>query len=120
MSDVGRIYGGSSLKGLGGRIRQRREQLKLSQGDVVDRITKARKRKQKPMLRTNLSLMENGHRVPSAESLVELADALECSTDWLLGRVTEPHGLGGAGKPGEAGSGPEAPRIPNDSDRPSA
>jgi transcriptional regulator with XRE-family HTH domain len=88
-------------------MRQRREELGLSQGEVCDRVTSARKRRQKPMLRTNLSLMENGHRVPSAESLVELADALECSTDWLLGRVAKPTAPGGAGKGGEAGTQPE-------------
>lgn len=36
-----------------------------------------------------VSHWETGRRVPSARWLVNLADALGCSTDWLLARAAE-------------------------------
>jgi transcriptional regulator with XRE-family HTH domain len=37
-----------------------------------------------------VSHYETARRTPSAAALKRLADALECSADWLLGRVSEP------------------------------
>ena len=42
-----------------------------------------------------ISHFETGTRKPSFENLRRLADALEITTDYLLGRVEEPTGLAG-------------------------
>lgn len=47
---------------------------------------------------TSIAHFENGPRKPSFESLRRLADALELTTDYLLGRVDDPH-LAQAGDP---------------------
>ena len=53
---------------IGDRLRELREQKKLSQGDIEKRTG---------LLRSYLSRVENGHTVPSVETLEKLAHALE-------------------------------------------
>ena len=43
-----------------------------------------------------MSHFETGARKPSFDNLRKLADALEVTTDYLLGRVSDPVGLVGA------------------------
>jgi len=54
---------------IGDRLREMREQKKLSQGDVEKRTG---------LLRCYISRVENGHTVPAVETLEKLARALEC------------------------------------------
>lgn len=96
LKNVGRIVG-ADIRGLGGRIVSRRETLGLSQLDLVERINARRRKsrsKQKPLQQPAMSLYEHDTRIPSAAALVELADALECSVDYLLGRIATPE-IGG-------------------------
>jgi transcriptional regulator with XRE-family HTH domain len=53
---------------IGVRIRQLREQKKLSQGDIEEKTG---------LLRCYISRVENGHTVPSLETLERFAGALE-------------------------------------------
>jgi len=53
---------------IGARIRQLREQKGLSQGDIEERTG---------LLRCYVSRVENGHTVPSLETLERIAGALE-------------------------------------------
>jgi transcriptional regulator with XRE-family HTH domain len=53
---------------IGDRLRELREQKKLSQGDIEHRCG---------LLRCYLSRVENGHTVPSIETLEKMARALE-------------------------------------------
>jgi transcriptional regulator with XRE-family HTH domain len=53
---------------IGDRIRAIREAKKLSQGDIEERCG---------LLRVHLSRVENGHTIPSVETLEKLARALE-------------------------------------------
>ena len=66
---------------LGARLRERRVFLKLPQHVVGERagISSAR-----------ISYYEVGARQPDSKTLIALADALECTTDWLLGRSGAP------------------------------
>ena len=60
---------------IGKRIKERRKELHLTLADI----------KQKTGISTgNLSDIENGNRLPASPTLVQLADALQCSTDWIL------------------------------------
>ena len=54
---------------IGDRLREMREQKKLSQGDIEKRTG---------LLRCYISRVENGHTVPAIETLEKLARALEC------------------------------------------
>jgi transcriptional regulator with XRE-family HTH domain len=54
---------------IGDRLRAVREAKKLSQGDIE---------KRSGLLRCYISRVENGHTVPSVETLEKLARALEC------------------------------------------
>lgn len=66
------------LEQLPQRLQTRRNELKLTQQDVAelsDNLTAAW-----------ISHYECGRRVPSAQHLVQLADALNTTTDYLLGR----------------------------------
>lgn len=62
------------------RLRTFREMRGLTQGELG---TKA------GMAAASVSHFETGQRVPSLDSLVKLADALEVSVDALLGRASE-------------------------------
>src|ERR1700746_4014327 len=53
---------------IGDRLREMREQKKLSQGDIEKRTG---------LLRCYISRVENGHTVPSIETLEKMARALE-------------------------------------------
>lgn len=45
-----------------------------------------------------ISHFENGGRMPSAENLIRIADALGVSTDWLLGRMLADHPMYGVAR----------------------
>lgn len=61
---------------LGDRIKQRREQLHMSQQDLADRAR---------MRQNVVSRLEHGDTPnPGADVLKRLATALRCSVDWLL------------------------------------
>lgn len=60
---------------IGKRIKERRKELHLTLADI----------KVKTGISTgNLSDIENGNRLPASPTLVQLADVLQCSTDWIL------------------------------------
>jgi|GraSoiStandDraft_11_1057310.scaffolds.fasta_scaffold831156_2 transcriptional regulator with XRE-family HTH domain len=68
---------------LGKRLRERREHLGLSQMEVA---------KQARIIQGDLSLLERGKkRALWADTLQRLAEALECSLDYLAGRTDDPH-----------------------------
>lgn len=66
---------------IGERIRALRETKKLSQGDIEQRCG---------LLRSYLSRVENGHTVPSVETLEKLARALEVPIYQLFYSGEEP------------------------------
>lgn len=67
----------------GDRVRARREQLGMTQIELAGKVG----------LRDQaISNIEHGKQSPNAESLTLLADSLQCSADWLLGRTDEPGG----------------------------
>jgi transcriptional regulator with XRE-family HTH domain len=63
---------------LSSRLQRLRELRKLTQAELGNRAGIAA---------ASISHFETGQRTPSLESLVKLADALEVSTDGLLGRA---------------------------------
>jgi len=63
------------------RLRKAREQKDLSQGELAERAR---------FQPSAISHFETGRRSPSFENLRRLADALDVSTDYLLGREDEP------------------------------
>ena len=65
------------------RLRTAREQRKLSQGELADRAG---------LQASAISHFETAGRKPSFENLKKLADALNVSTDFLLGRTAEMEG----------------------------
>ena len=69
------------------RLRAARELRELSQGKLADRTK---------LQASAVSHFETGARKPSFDNLRKLADALEVTTDYLLGRVSDPVGLAGA------------------------
>src|ERR1700676_3457444 len=60
---------------IGDRLRQMREERKLSQGDIEKRTG---------LLRCYISRVENGHTVPSLETLEKMARALEVPLSQLF------------------------------------
>ena len=66
---------------IGDRLREMREEKKLSQGDIEKRTG---------LLRCYLSRVENGHTVPSIETLEKMARALECPLYQLFYEGEEP------------------------------
>jgi transcriptional regulator with XRE-family HTH domain len=66
---------------LGDRLREIREQLKLSQGDLEKRTG---------LLRCYISRVENGHTVPAVETLEKFAHAFEMPLYHLLYEGDEP------------------------------
>ena len=70
-----------------GRLRAAREKRGLSQGDLANRAD---------FQTSAVSHFETGTRKPSFDNLRRLADALEVTTDYLLGRVTDDQALAGA------------------------
>jgi transcriptional regulator with XRE-family HTH domain len=66
---------------LGARLRERREQAGFSQMEVA---------KQAGMIQRDLSLLERGKKHVWVETLLRLAETLECSLDYLTGRTDDP------------------------------
>jgi transcriptional regulator with XRE-family HTH domain len=66
---------------IGDRLREMREQKKLSQGGIEKRTG---------LLRCYISRVENGHTVPAIETLEKLARALECPLYQLFYEGEEP------------------------------
>ena len=64
------------VRGLGERLQEQRQKLKLSQKEVATIIGIS------PSIMSNY---ENGERTPSIENLMALANLYHCSTDYLLG-----------------------------------
>lgn len=60
---------------IGQRIKERRKELKLTQKDI-EKIT--------GISNGNLSGIENGYSLPSANAVISLAKILKTSTDWIL------------------------------------
>ena len=69
------------------RLRAARDKRGLSQGDLGKRAR---------LHASAISHFETGARKPSFENLRRLADALDVTTDYLLGRVTDAEALAGA------------------------
>ena len=69
------------------RLRAAREIRGLDQGDLAQRTG---------LHASAISHFETGGRKPSFDNLKRLADALTVTTDYLLGRVSDPVGLAGA------------------------
>ena len=70
-----------------GRLRTAREKRGLNQGDLAHRAR---------LQASAISHFETGTRKPSFDNLRRLADALDVTTDYLLGRVTDTQALQGA------------------------
>lgn len=66
---------------IGDRLRQLREEKKLSQGDIEERTG---------LLRCYISRVENGHTVPAVETLEKLARALEIPLYRVFYEAEEP------------------------------
>jgi transcriptional regulator with XRE-family HTH domain len=71
------------------RLRAARDKRGLNQGDLAKRAG---------LQASAISHFETGTRKPSFDNLRRLADALDVTTDFLLGRVKELDGLAGADK----------------------
>src|SRR5215831_4298497 len=71
------------------RLRAARDKRGLNQGDLAKRAG---------LQASAISHFETGTRKPSFDNLRRLADALDVTTDYLLGRVTELNGLAGVDK----------------------
>jgi transcriptional regulator with XRE-family HTH domain len=78
---------------LGDRLRTMREQKKLSQGDIEKRTG---------LLRCYISRVENGHTIPSVETLEKMARALEVPLYQLFYEGEEPPKLPNLPKRGTA------------------
>lgn len=66
---------------IGERIRQRRVDLNITQEDLADAIKADQKR---------IWSYETGRSQPSAMVIIDLASALDTTTDWLLGVTDNP------------------------------
>lgn len=62
---------------VGERIRERRKNQQMNQQDLSERTG---------LTQSQISRYENGDNEPTGDALVALADALNTTTDWLLGR----------------------------------
>lgn len=60
---------------IGLRIKQRRKELGLTQTQIKE---------QTGISSGNMSEIENGSKLPSALTLIQLSNILNCSTDWIL------------------------------------
>lgn len=69
------------------RLREARERRRLNQGELAERAG---------LQASAISHFETGTRKPSFDNLRRLSDALEVTTDYLLGRVDRPEALAGA------------------------
>lgn len=64
------------------RLRARREELGMTQSDLARKIG---------LTSQAVSAYENGVRRADGDIIAALADALDCSADYLLGRTESPH-----------------------------
>ncbi len=71
------------------RLKAARQLLQINQSDLADKTG---------LPPTSISHFEAGSRKPSFDNLRRLAEQLNVTADYLLGRVDEPTGLAGAGK----------------------
>ena len=69
------------------RLKQARSIKDISQSELADRAG---------LQVSAISHFETNARKPSFDNLRRLADALDVTTDYLLGRVDDPHALGAA------------------------
>ena len=79
----------NSLMVIGTRLRNLREERKLSQGDIEERTG---------LLRCYISRVENGHTIPSIETLERIASALEIPLYQLFFEGDEPPALSNLSK----------------------
>ncbi|KHD85661.1 transcriptional regulator [Heyndrickxia ginsengihumi] len=63
------------------RLSHRRKQLKLSQEDMADKLG---------ITRQGYGHYETGRNQPDNETLIKIAQILDCSTDYLLGITDDP------------------------------
>lgn len=80
MSKQGRIV---EIGMLSIRLRGRREELRITQPELGERVGRTKQQ---------IYRYETGEAEPSASLLGELAKALSCTPDYLLGFVDDPHG----------------------------
>lgn len=66
------------MKEIGERIAQRRTELHISQEALAELVGSTQRQ---------VSKYENGVNKPTSEVLAKMADALQTSADWLLGRT---------------------------------
>lgn len=78
------------VKDIGNRIAEIRRQRGLSQDELAELAT---------LSRISVARYETGKIEPGAKALGRIADALEVSTDVLLGRQEEPPDAGGRDEP---------------------
>ena len=69
------------IKGLPEKLKSLRKQYGLSQREAASRLG---------ISTSVISAYENGERTPSTENLLALSYLYKCSTDYLLGRESEP------------------------------
>ena len=69
------------IEGLPTKLKDLREQYHYSQKEVANRLNIS------PSI---VSGYETGERTPSTEILLKISSLYQCSTDYLLGRVTTP------------------------------
>ncbi|HXJ92491.1 MAG TPA: helix-turn-helix transcriptional regulator [Terriglobia bacterium] len=93
---------------IGVRLRELREERNLSQGDIEKRTG---------LLRCYISRVENGHTVPSLETLEKLASALEIPLYQLFTNGTEAPALPHLSQP-VSGRKAAQEQAPSESDRP--
>lgn len=73
------------MSALAKRIAELRKQKKLSQIKFAEKFGVGR---------STIAMWETGDREPDVETIQKLADFFDTSTDYLLGRIDEPHPLG--------------------------
>ena len=69
------------IKGLPEKLKSHRKQYGLSQREAASRLG---------ISTSVISAYENGERTPSTENLLALSYLYKCSTDYLLGKESEP------------------------------
>ncbi|WP_135546937.1 helix-turn-helix domain-containing protein [Paenibacillus cymbidii] len=80
---------------LGERIRQLRERKQMTQKELAS---------ESKLTIVQLSRYETNHRKPDPDALSKIADALETTTDYLLGRSSSPIQEGDTGRAYYGGS----------------
>src|SRR5512139_1454453 len=64
------------------RLKQRRQLKGISQQDLAQRLQVSQQQ---------IARWENAANDPSADAVARLARTLDCTADWLLGMVEQPH-----------------------------